>query len=135
MLTSKGYSLLKSSLDNEEIAKIKLDLTLIPKINFDMGNKKSDEDSKIILYKETDKRIYIPRYYGLSKYGLPEIIKLSGGTDINVEFIGKLREYQNEPVKKFLEAAKNPLKMGGIISVPCGFGKTIMSLYRAGQVI
>ena len=134
MLTSKGYSLLKSSLDNEEIAKIKLDLTLIPKINFDMGNKKSDEDSKIILYKETDKRIYIPRYYGFTKYGLPEIVKISGGADINVDFIGKLREYQYEPVKKFLEAAKNPLKMGGIISVPCGFGKTIMSLYIACQL-
>ena len=56
MLTLKGYSLLKSLLNDEEIIKIKSDLTLIPKVNFDMGNKKSEEDSKIILYKETDKR-------------------------------------------------------------------------------
>ena len=51
MLTLKGYSLSKSSLNAEEIVKIKTELTMIPKVNFDMGNKKSEEDSKIILYK------------------------------------------------------------------------------------
>ena len=133
MLTINGYSILKSSVDNDVLTKVKEELTMKPKINFDMGIKK-DNDNTFTLYKETEKRLYVPRYYGFNKFGLPNVSKLTGGSDINVEFNGKLREYQLEPVNKFLEAAKNPLKMGGIISVPCGFGKTIMGLYIACQL-
>ncbi len=144
MLSTNGYSISKTSLKPEEIEKIKRELTMKPKINFDMGNKKEDEEVVFELYRETDKRIYIPRYYGLVNYGVPTVLKFTrgcsvagckGGTgagaDISVGFVGKLREAQMEPVNNFLEAARNPRKMGGIISVPCGFGKTIMSLYIA----
>lgn len=133
MLSINGYSLLKTSLKDGELVKIKEDLTMKPRVNFELTAKK-DSDNTFILYRETENRIYIPRYYGLSNYGLPKISKITGGQDIDVEFNGKLREYQLEPVNKFLEAARNPLKMGGIISVPCGFGKTIMGLYIACQL-
>ena len=131
MLSINGYSISKTSLKPEEIEKIKKELTMKPRVNFDMGNNNNTEELVFELYRETDKRIYIPRYYGLVNYGIPKVLKVSGGADISVGFVGRLREAQLEPVKNFLEAAKNPLKMGGIISVPCGFGKTIMSLYIA----
>ena len=150
MLSTNGYSISKTSLKPEEIEKIKKELTMKPKVNFDMGNNKDAEEVVFELYRETENRIYIPRYYGLVNYGVPKVLKLSackagrtcgtgrtGGTgagagaDISVGFVGKLREAQMEPVNNFLEAARNPRKMGGIISVPCGFGKTIMSLYIA----
>ena len=131
MLSTNGYSISKTSLKPEEIEKIKKELTMKPKVNFDMGNNKDAEEVVFELYRETDKRIYIPRYYGLVNYGVPKVIKSTGGADISVGFVGKLREAQIEPVNNFLEAARNPSKMGGIISVPCGFGKTIMSLYIA----
>ena len=131
MLSTNGYSISKASLKPEEIEKIKKELTMKPKVNFDMGNNKDAEEVVFELYRETDKRIYIPRYYGLVNYGVPKVIKSTGGADISVGFVGKLRESQMEPVNNFLEAARNPSKMGGIISVPCGFGKTIMSLYIA----
>ena len=131
MLSINGYSISKTSLKPEEIEKIKKELTMKPRVNFDMGNNNDTEELVFELYRETDKRIYIPRYYGLVNYGIPKVLKVSGGADISVGFVGRLREAQLEPVKNFLEAAKNPLKMGGIISVPCGFGKTIMSLYIA----
>jgi superfamily II DNA or RNA helicase len=132
MLSINGYSISKTSLKPEEIEKIKKELTMKPKVNFDMGNNKDAEEVVFELYRETDKRIYIPRYYGLVNYGVPKVLKLAGGgADISVGFVGKLREAQMEPVNNFLEAARNPRKMGGIISVPCGFGKTIMSLYIA----
>lgn len=134
MLSTNGYSISKTSLKPEEIEKIKKELTMKPKVNFDMGNNKDAEEVVFELYRETDKRIYIPRYYGLVNYGVPKVLKLpscGAGADIYVGFVGKLREAQMEPVNNFLEAARNPRKMGGIISVPCGFGKTIMSLYIA----
>lgn len=137
MLSTNGYSISKTSLKPEEIEKIKKELTMKPRVNFDMGINKDAKEIVFELYRETDKRIYIPRYYGLVNYGVPKVLKLGStngsgaGTDISVGFVGKLREAQMEPVNNFLEAARNPRKMGGIISVPCGFGKTIMSLYIA----
>jgi superfamily II DNA or RNA helicase len=139
MLSTNGYSISKTSLKPEEIEKIKKELTMKPKVNFDMGNNKDAGEVVFELYRETEKRIYIPRYYGLVNYGVPKVLKLAGceagkagaGADISIGFVGKLREAQMEPVNNFLEAARNPRKMGGIISVPCGFGKTIMSLYIA----
>ena len=131
MLSINGYSIAKTSLSAEQIDKIKKELTMKPQVNFDMGMKNKDEEITFELYRETGNRIYIPRYYGLTNFGVPKVCKLTGGADISVDFIGKLRDAQIEPVKNFLEAAHNPQKMGGIISVPCGFGKTIMSLYIA----
>jgi superfamily II DNA or RNA helicase len=40
-----------------------------------------------------------------------------------------LRPEQLGPVSKFLEAAKNPLQGGGVISLPCAAGKTVLSIY------
>lgn len=135
MLSINGYSILKSTMTCEELDKLKSKLTMKPRINFDMGCKNTkEEDLSFNLYKENDKRIYIPRYFGLCNYGRPLICKLTGGEDIAINFIGKLRDSQLEPVKNFLKVAHDPLKMGGIISVPCGFGKTIMSLYIACQI-
>jgi superfamily II DNA or RNA helicase len=137
ILSRNGYGILKSALSEKELEHIKKDLTMVPRVNFDMGvsgkggASNSPEDLSFQLYNENDKRIYIPRYYGFQKYGLPSLCKLTGGADIDVKFIGSLREAQQEPIANFLKAANDPLKMGGIISVPCGFGKTIMSLYIA----
>lgn len=134
ILSKNGYGILKSALSEKDIEHIRKDLTMTPKVNFDAGGKgnvSSPEDLTFQLYSENDKRIYIPRYYGLQKYGLPTLCKLSSGADIHINFIGSLRDAQQEPISNFLKAANDPLKMGGIISVPCGFGKTIMSLYIA----
>ena len=134
ILSKNGYGILKSALSEKDIEHIRKDLTMTPKVNFDAGGKgntSSPEDLTFQLYSENDKRIYIPRYYGLQKYGLPTLCKLSSGADIHINFIGSLRDAQQEPIANFLKAANDPLKMGGIISVPCGFGKTIMSLYIA----
>ena len=137
ILSSNGYGILKSELDEYKLESIRKDLTMTPKVNFDIGkskNNSSKEDLTFQLYSENEKRIYIPRYYGFQKYGAPSLCKLTSGKDINIDFIGNLRETQQEPINNFLKAARDPLKMGGIISVPCGFGKTIMSLYIACQL-
>lgn len=105
---------------------------MCPNVNFSLG----DTDVKTFhVYNESDKILYIPRYYGLQKFGLPQIDKI--GTHVkkcNLKFEGKLKEQQLIPVQNFIEAAKNPMKRGGIISVPCGFGKTIMSVYIACEL-
>ena len=125
-LSNRGYGI--SKINNEElILKIKKDLTVSPNNNYDTNDLK-----EYSLYIESDNKIYMPKYYGLQNYGLPKINKLSMGMDCpRLNFIGSLRDIQKEPVEKFIKAATDNLKMGGIISVPCGFGKTIMSIYIA----
>lgn len=120
-----GYGIEKKTNENL-VNELKEDLTVIPK-NFN-----TTEKTKFAIYSENNKRIYIPRYYGLQKFGVPKINKLNDGLDCpDLIFNGELRDQQKEPVNNFIEAAKDPLKMGGIISVPCGFGKTIMAVYIA----
>ena len=135
ILSSNGYGILKSSLGEDKVAKIKEDLTNTPYKGFSnmgaMGSNDADENT-FVIYKENDKRIYVPRFYGLQNYGIPTLNKLGDGMDCpHLIFKGSLREQQEEPIKKFINAADDPLKRGGIISVPCGFGKTIMGVYLA----
>lgn len=126
ILSVNGYGLVKK--DTETTIKIKEELTMTPTANFSL----SSDQKSFPIYKESDKRIYVPRYYGLQKYGLPSKCTISEGLHCdNLVFQGTLREQQLEPVNNFIKAASDPLKRGGIISVPCGFGKTIMSVYIA----
>jgi len=129
ILSFNGYGVAKK---NNEVLILQLqeELTMNPIINFSMTN---DHDQKTFkIYTENDKRLYIPRYYGLQKFGIPDKCTLSEGTHCeNMVFQGTLRDQQLEPVNNFIKAASDPLKRGGIISVPCGFGKTIMSVYIA----
>jgi len=126
LLSIYGYGILK---DNNEsiIEELKKELTVSPKVKFTLN-----EENKFCIYTENEKRIYIPRYYALQKFGIPQKNILKKGIDCpNLIFNGALREQQKEPIENFIKAAKDPLKMGGIISVPCGFGKTIMAVYLA----
>ena len=38
------------------------------------------------VYRENEKKIYVPRFYGLKEYGIPSKIDLPEGFDINIDF-------------------------------------------------
>ena len=129
ILSFNGYGVAKKN--NEVLIKqLQKELTMNPIINFSMTNDSNQKTFKI--YTENDKRLYVPRYYGLQKFGTPDKCTLSDGIQCdNMVFKGTLRDQQLEPVNNFIKAASDSSKRGGIISVPCGFGKTIMSVYIA----
>ena len=54
------------------------------------------------------------------------------GEQINIKFTKNLRDVQIKIVEKYLEVANN--SGGGLISVPCGYGKTVMGLYILAQL-
>jgi superfamily II DNA or RNA helicase len=130
ILSINGYGIAKKN--NEDLVmQLKDELTMTPNVNFSMG---SDDTKSFAIYTETDKRIYVPRYYGLQKFGVPKKCTVSEGQHRpNMNFIGTLREEQIEPVTNYINAAHDPQKRGGIISMKCGGGKTIMSVYVACQ--
>ena len=122
-ISRRGYSLLKDELSSSELNSLRKDLTAKPFINKDYPG-----DSKPFpVYLESHRKIYLPRYYGINKYGKPNTYNIKNGESINVQFTKNLREIQLKITDKYLEVANNI--GGGIISVPCGYGKTVISLY------
>ncbi len=129
-LSQRGYAILKNE-DNKNIIKdIKKELNVSPIIMSPITSK--DEKKEYPLYLESDNKIYLPKCYGLEKFGKAKFDNLNSGLDCpNLIFKGSLRDVQKIPIENFIKSAENPEKLGGIISVPCGFGKTIMAIYIA----
>jgi superfamily II DNA or RNA helicase len=116
-IDSKGYTIEKKSLKPKQLDKLKKDLTVSPKI-LDVGG----EVPSFEVFTEDTKNIYIPRFYGIKKYGEPKINKLEE-TKIDIQFTGKLRDYQENIVKLCNEQLKS--KGGGLLCVGCGQGKCL----------
>ena len=118
----RGYSIKKKNLTQTELYKLRSDLTAKPNIG---GNGYSSSISYPI-YRESENKIYIPRYYGIQKYGNVNKINIAEGTNINVEFKGSLYDYQTNIINKTLTHFKN--NGGGLLDVEPGKGKTVMAL-------
>jgi len=131
-IKQKGYYIDKESIDSKELQSIKDELTVEPKLlDFGPENEEEDnEDNKYKLYTNTKKYIIVPRYYGQEKYGLQDIRIEPIVTNIN--FNGQLRDYQIPIVNLILEHLKK--EGGGLLSVPCGRGKTSMAIYAACEL-
>lgn len=129
-LSQRGYAILKNDSNKDVITNLKKDLNVSPIIMSPINSK--DGNKEYPLYLESDNKIYLPKCYGLEKFGKPIHDNLPSGLDCpNLIFKGSLRDIQKIPIENFIQSAENPEKLGGIISVPCGFGKTIMAIYVA----
>ena len=128
LLNFRGYGLLKSEFDYKIINNLKHELTVSPK-NLSSFNNNSANMPSYFIYQESEKRLYIPKYLGLQRFGVPDKDKLKEGLDINLKFNGELRENQMKPVEEYLKAAKDNTRRGGLINLFCGGGKTCCSLY------
>ena len=47
-------------------------------------------------------KFYVPHYYGVEKFGAPKQYKIAEGNDIDLEFAGILRDYQEPVTNKFI---------------------------------
>ena len=130
-LGNKGYSIYKVCLTNEIINYIKKELTVKP-----ITQNLIVVPVAFPVYQESDKKIYVPRFWGLKIFGQPNQVKITQGKSINIEFKGQLRK---EPVnqEEIVDAYLNSLKTqesnyssGGscLIELKCGGGKTILAL-------
>ncbi len=130
-LKYKGYYIKRSELSQDQISKLKDDLTVKPKL-IEFGNTKDEntDTSKYKIYKLTKKFIIVPKYYGIKHFGdIP--FKLEPINN-QIEFNGELRDYQVPIVDKLLTHLHE--KGGGLLSVPCGRGKTSMAIYIAHKL-
>ena len=127
-LGQKGYTITKNELTIEQQKQIRNDLTIKP---FIMGSplNNSEGNKTFPAYRESSNKFYVPHYYGIEKYGKPKQYKISAGIDINLDFAGTLRDYQEPVVNKFINHCQTVGFGGGLLELPCAWGKTSASLY------
>ena len=128
----RGYVLIKKNWDQNIINQIKKELLVQPFQSGDYG----EPDEPFPVFFENSQKIYIPKYYGLEKFGQPDEIRLDPGKDIDITFNGILRSHQLEPISKCMEAFQLQSNGGGggILSLPCGEGKTACACYLISQL-
>ena len=138
-LGNKGYSIYKISLTPEIIDFIKKELTVTPFTINSYG-----EAKKYPVYMESDKKIYVPRFWGIDLFGHPKKIKISNGININLSFEGTLRKDpidQELIIDKYLQEINfnknlsieendnlNIGKSSALIELKTGGGKTVLGL-------
>lgn len=128
-----GYIINKQLCNSDIIDKIKKDLTVKPFVNNNTNSFNNDEsNTEFKIYRETDKFMIIPRKYGRDNIGSPDSISYPESPLIQVEFKGKLRPYQSDIMKTIIPDILE--KGGGVLSIPCGFGKSCMALYVASHL-
>jgi len=125
-LSKDGYKIIKKDYDTKIIKEIKDELTVKPFNNFNKAQMNSDV-GRFAVYLESPKKLYLPRFYGVKKFGKPTMDLLEEGDTVDLPFNGDLREEQKPIEEVYLNNAyKNG---GGIISIRCGGGKTVLALH------
>jgi superfamily II DNA or RNA helicase len=124
-LGQKGYTIHKNEISVELQKKIKTDLTIRP---FIPGAPPGTQNT-FPAYRESGAKLYVPHYYGVEQFGPPAENKVSEGVDVEFEFKGTLRDYQAPVVEKFIGVVTgNSNVSGGLLELPCAWGKTSASL-------
>ena len=123
VLSNTGYKIKKKDLTTKEVKDIKDELNVQPYTY----NKTQGNQSRFSIFLESPKKLYLPRFYGLEKFGQPQENKIHEGDDVTMEFKGDLREEQKPIEELYLSAAK---EKGGYF-VRCGGGKTVLALHIA----
>jgi superfamily II DNA or RNA helicase len=127
----KGYTISKKNLTKDDLEFLYKELFVKPQI---FGqNRNPTEFSSFPVYRESDNKIYIPRFYGIQRYGLPDRDNITPGDDINVDFAKSLRDYQENIINIYLNYVKSTVSKksdsingnGAILEVPCGRGKCL----------
>lgn len=124
---SKGYTIYKSKLTAKQQHKIREELTAKPYMP------KVVQTLSFPIYRESNNKFYLPKYYGLNNFGQPDVSYKDDFTPINITFEGELRDYQHNIINSFFDNIYN-MGYGGLFEVGCGQGKTVMALYTIAKL-
>jgi superfamily II DNA or RNA helicase len=127
-LGNKGYTILKNELSIKHQLALKEMLMVKPYV----PGSPVQVQKTFPAYRESDKKIYVPRYFGEEIFGQAKTVKISEGDDINLTFEGILRDYQIPVVNKYLQHVSSG--GGGLLELFCGWGKTDSTLYTIAQL-
>jgi superfamily II DNA or RNA helicase len=121
MLTLQGYQIPK---DHRELL-LKKALTVRP---FSMV--KPQFQPKYKVWHEDAKFLYLPKHFGIERYGPVPERDVAKTSDAHWEFVGSIRPAQLPVVNSFLL----PEPHDGVLSLHTGGGKTVCALYIASKL-
>ncbi len=120
-LNKQGYIIKKDCVDNQIIKDIKKDLTVKPIVL------KAYQDfvkpTPFQIYQESPNYLYLPRYYGIEKFGIPVNNSLPEGQPIDIKITYDVLPHQKTAYEKSLHCLKE--NGGGVLSIFCGGGKCV----------
>ena len=130
-LGPRGYTIPKSELSETQLKDIRKTLTVRPVTGG--GAFGAADTVEYPIYRESSNKIYLPRFYGKSVFGEVKRMAIHPGDDISIEFAGGLRPIQVPVVEAYLNAVQDSgieksFGGGGLLELPCAFGKTVLSL-------
>lgn len=128
-LGQKGYSIYKDKISIKEQQWLRDELMAAPYVPKSIVG--HGANNKFPIYRESKTKIYLPRYFGEQTFGIPDEVKLNEPKEIDIEFTGELRDYQENIINIFMS---NLEKGGGLLEIPCGRGKTVMALAIAQKI-
>lgn len=122
------YSIPKASLAPEELEEHLAALTMQP-VEFSNFGKK---DSSFQAFEITDTALRVPRFYGTQNFGDPCTVATTSGSPMDVPFSGTLNPGQERAADACVTTLGDV--GGGMLVLPCGYGKTIVALYIAHRM-
>ena len=113
-------SLTRSGYLTGETPEIKKELTVRAVVNTEFGF----PPPPFKVFRKTKTGLCVPRFYGEEKFGKAKEDRRPTPVKISCKFNGKLRDetHQNDALAAALKSGH------GVLSLPCGFGKTTVSL-------
>jgi len=118
------YSRTKNTLSEIELARVRCDLTMRP-IESGFGDMNTTAPYRAFVEDETT--IFVPRFYGLSRWGPPYIDNCVIGHKLSASFEGELNSIQEHAVRSSVETLQSA-PHGGFLVLPCGYGKTVCAI-------
>ena len=129
---NKGYTIPKNVLSPEDLDFLKQDLMLKPENPTAIYGVGTNTDCEFPVYRENENKIYLPRFYGIERYGSPHKATIEPGININIPFASSLRDYQETIVDTYMKHVSTPIASntstpgsGGILQVFTGAGKCL----------
>lgn len=113
-------SLTRSGYITDDSNEVKKELTVRAVVNTEFGF----PPPPFKVFRRAKTGLCVPRFYGEDKFGPPREDRRPEPVKISTTFNGKLRDetHQNDALAAALKAGH------GVLSLPCGFGKTTVSL-------
>lgn len=137
VLSTRGFGIAKAAFGFRDKHRCRRELTVSPFVVQGYGPKRP---RAYPVYRESHSRLYLPRHYGLKEFGEADEERIPPGEPApRLAFRGSLRPLQVEAVEAFMKTigpngvgTPTPTHpQGGILSLYCGAGKTVIALYLA----